>query len=73
MFPSPLGVIFSLILRIYLCHYPLYIYHVSVSSRSYILSYRRKMLDKKEIILIVSVSSRSYILSYWTMLLEIIT
>ena len=63
LFPSPLGVIFSLILIVPTVPTCLKLI-VSVSSRSYILSYKeyksfKRMLKK------VSVSSRSYILSYF--------
>ena len=86
MFPSPLGVIFSLIFIIIVSHFarspfpsPLGVifsliyteeeipeyYTVSVSSRSYILSYEIKSFRFKRIgFKKVSVSSRSYILSY---------
>ena len=63
-FPSPLGVIFSLI------YFPLILYllkirSVSVSSRSYILSYQLIIFGGTLIqVGYVSVSSRSYILSY---------
>ena len=65
MFPSPLGVIFSLICGIH----ELYIIFetiVSVSSRSYILSYIQCLLwwNARRRCIWVSVSSRSYILSY---------
>ena len=64
-FPSPLGVIFSLISVDYsLVKY----FRVSVSSRSYILSYgynNFQLRSLKELHL-VSVSSRSYILSYFS-------
>ena len=62
MFPSPLGVIFSLIQDIKWINNEAL--SVSVSSRSYILSYEIKM-TLKPMILKVSVSSRSYILSYF--------
>ena len=67
-FPSPLGVIFSLI-------YPLsgllairVSNLVSVSSRSYILSYPINSESNTPTTSLVSVSSRSYILSYLTLL-----
>ena len=61
-FPSPLGVIFSLII-IGLDGNKKEIKTVSVSSRSYILSYNGTTITNAEINQ-VSVSSRSYILSY---------
>ena len=61
-FPSPLGVIFSLIIGGFI--YVRIYWRVSVSSRSYILSYKLKMNLLELNIMKVSVSSRSYILSY---------
>ena len=96
MFPSPLGVIFSLMeitvesmknslgsfrllselysllfARSSDCDTLCFISFVSVSSRSYILSYKMDSLGVYIGVIIVSVSSRSYILSYklnWKML-----
>ena len=62
-FPSPLGVIFSLIQYVITTGEGV-IFQVSVSSRSYILSYMNKNDDDIADIVSVSVSSRSYILSY---------
>ena len=64
-FPSPLGVIFSLIQRVFMFIRIFKIKLVSVSSRSYILSYIGiRKNEEKTISCSVSVSSRSYILSY---------
>ena len=64
LFPSPLGVIFSLIFQWNIC-WTYLVKKVSVSSRSYILSYMSAILvNWCSNSLSVSVSSRSYILSY---------
>ena len=63
-FPSPLGVIFSLIFMNISNSISIILIIVSVSSRSYILSYCQKQLIATNLLYMVSVSSRSYILSY---------
>ena len=62
MFPSPLGVIFSLMVAEINSYNGTF--EVSVSSRSYILSYYGAGQHMNETSAMVSVSSRSYILSY---------
>ena len=63
-FPSPLGVIFSLMKIKLIFLKSIRIKFVSVSSRSYILSYSKTTSKYRNIFCCVSVSSRSYILSY---------